>query len=366
MPFSPETWAAMLAGVGRVLTDLPMARIILSLVSLSVMAPTQTGAGLKLMGRQVSGYVTWCVVYSLWISPLRKVPGPTLFAISELPLLVLTVSSDPHKKMLALHRRYGDVVRTGPRSVSCLHAAAWQEVYGHPSAGRQGGDENPHLPGFFDEARHGIIAADTAGHAHQRRILAPAFSAPAMRRQEPLIRGYVDLLFARLREQADRGAPVDLVRWFNYTTFDIIGALAFGAPFGMLERAGYHSWIANLLGFFHTQYALASFRRAYPRLEAMMTPLLKLSAARVISAHNAFVDERVGQRMALPASRPDFMDAMMAKDASGGPVRLRAKTSGTMGADMANSLPRNCRFPPFATTPVFCSWAAPRRRRRRK
>lgn len=304
--------------------------------------------------------MAWSVVYNLWFSPLRKVPGPALFAISELPLLVLTVSSDPHKKMLALHRRYGDMVRTGPRSVSCLHAGAWQEVYGH------GVGENVHLPGFFDEARHGIIAAGTAGHAHQRRILAPAFSAPGMRQQEPLIRGYIDLLFTRLREQAVRGDPVDLVRWFNYTTFDIIGDLAFGAPFGMLERAGYHSWIKNLLNFFHTQYAIANFRRAYPRLEAMVTPLLKLSAARVISAHNAFVDERVRERMALPSSRPDFMDAMMAKDNSGVPVSSWDDPSGRMGADMAKPLPRSYHFHRFVTTPAFCSWAAPRRRRRRK
>ena len=30
---------------------------------------------------------------------------------------------------------------------------------------------------------------------------------------------------------------LDALNWFNYLAFDIIGDLAFGAPFGMLERS---------------------------------------------------------------------------------------------------------------------------------
>lgn len=31
-------------------------------------------------------------------------------------------------------------------------------------------------------------------------------------------------------------ASLDSLTWFNYLAFDIIGDLAFGAPFGMLEK----------------------------------------------------------------------------------------------------------------------------------
>ena len=31
-------------------------------------------------------------------------------------------------------------------------------------------------------------------------------------------------------------AELDALHWFNYLAFDIIGDLAFGAPFGMLEK----------------------------------------------------------------------------------------------------------------------------------
>lgn len=41
----------------------------------------------------------------------------------------------------------------------------------------------------------------------------------------------------KLSKQASGGyAKFDSLEWFNYTAFDIIGDLAFGAPFGMLEK----------------------------------------------------------------------------------------------------------------------------------
>jgi benzoate 4-monooxygenase len=35
---------------------------------------------------------------------------------------------------------------------------------------------------------------------------------------------------------ATKYAEIDALNWFNYLAFDIIGDLAFGKPFGMLER----------------------------------------------------------------------------------------------------------------------------------
>lgn len=40
-----------------------------------------------------------------------------------------------------------------------------------------------------------------------------------------------------LKSQNENGhAEIDSLHWFNYLAFDIIGDLAFGAPFGMLKR----------------------------------------------------------------------------------------------------------------------------------
>jgi benzoate 4-monooxygenase len=42
----------------------------------------------------------------------------------------------------------------------------------------------------------------------------------------------------RISSEAPKGgyAEIDALHWFNYLAFDIIGDLAFGAPFGMLPK----------------------------------------------------------------------------------------------------------------------------------
>jgi len=66
-------------------------------------------------------------------------------------------------------------------------------------------------------------------HARLRRALSHGFSDRCMREQQPLIKGYIDLLIRRLREHGRDGTvPVDMVAWYNFTTFDVIGDLAFG------------------------------------------------------------------------------------------------------------------------------------------
>jgi benzoate 4-monooxygenase len=44
--------------------------------------------------------------------------------------------------------------------------------------------------------------------------------------------------WSKLSETANGGyARLDALNWFNYLAFDIIGDLAFGAPFDMLKKA---------------------------------------------------------------------------------------------------------------------------------
>lgn len=68
-----------------------------------------------------------------------------------------------------------------------------------------------------------------------------------MREQQPIIIDYVNLLIRSLHERVDGGRQrIDAVAWYNYTTFDIIGDLAFGEPFGSLRSGEYHPWIAMI------------------------------------------------------------------------------------------------------------------------
>ncbi|PHH70204.1 hypothetical protein CDD82_7265 [Ophiocordyceps australis] len=69
-------------------------------------------------------------------------------------------------------------------------------------------------------------------------MVSHAFSARSVAQLEPYMRQELELFVARLDQlvaQAGGEARVDLLLWFNYLAFDMIGDLAFGAPFGMLQ-----------------------------------------------------------------------------------------------------------------------------------
>lgn len=81
-----------------------------------------------------------------------------------------------------------------------------------------------------------------------RRSLSHAFSDKALRAQEPIVQKYVDLLVQRLHENSSKDGPIDMISWYNYTTFDIIADLTFGEPLYCLRDSNYHRWTYLVFG----------------------------------------------------------------------------------------------------------------------
>ena len=163
------------------------------------------------------------IIYNLFLSPLSKVPGPKLWAITQFPYSRLLVSGQGHKRMQKLHEKYGDVVRVAPNQVAFIDPRAWKETMGH----RRGGQlENIRDPIFYNTSRKGLLGSiSSEEHGQQRRILSHGFSAQAMLEQQPLIQQYVDLLMQRLKENCQDGTKaLDMTKWYNWTTFVCIHA----------------------------------------------------------------------------------------------------------------------------------------------
>lgn len=146
-------------------------------------------------------------------------------------------SGHDHENMKSLHDRYGPVVRTAPSALSFNSSRAWQDIYGFSKERKQIPKD---LHFYMPENIHGtrsLINADDENHARMRKLLAHAFSAQALREQEGILNTYFNLLISRLQEHI--GGPsqgqVDLTQWFNFFTFDVVGDLALGKSFGMLE-----------------------------------------------------------------------------------------------------------------------------------
>ena len=85
--------------------------------------------------------------------------------------------------------------------------------------------------------------SDNETHARQRRALSHGFSQQALWGQEPIVQDYVTKLLDNIKSFCEKGQSFDIVDWYNFMTFDVIGDLAFGESFGCLERGDFHFWI---------------------------------------------------------------------------------------------------------------------------
>lgn len=95
------------------------------------------------------------------------------------------------------------------------------------------------------------------------RYLASAFSERSLKEQEYLIVGVIDSFIERLRSMSD--SSIDLTKWFNLMTFDIIGELAFGKSFEGVSTGRTHSWVAAVMASMREGSLADTFRR-FPAL----------------------------------------------------------------------------------------------------
>ncbi|KAK6193402.1 hypothetical protein LQW54_012497 [Pestalotiopsis sp. IQ-011] len=185
-------------------------------------------------------------VYRAYFHPLAKVPGPRLYAATDIPYLYYLVQGKWPHKLKKLHDQYGTAVRYTPRDVSFITAGAWKTIYGHQNNTAKNFSKDYLSYRNPKPGQSNIINAVDSDHKRMRRSLAHAFSEKALRNQEDVMRKYLDLFIEKITEKTAKQETLDIVSWYNFTTFDLIGDLAFGEPFGCLESGGYHPWVSMI------------------------------------------------------------------------------------------------------------------------
>ncbi|KAK8069501.1 isotrichodermin C-15 hydroxylase [Apiospora phragmitis] len=261
----------------------------------------------------------WAVgkaVYNVYFHPLASYPGPLLARATRLYHAYYDIKGVSIWKVKDWHEKYGPIVRIAPDELSYTDSRAWPAIYGFPNRDGTGNFEKD--PQWWNKAPSGILSivdADDAGHRFMRRLQSPAFSDKALRAQERVIRGYIDLLIQKLHGQAsdpDTAAAVDLTAWYNFTTFDIIGDLAFGEPFHCLRDAVWHWWIDAVFDLFQDGVFMRAARRFSQPLPGILAWLFvpkKLVKNRMDQF--MFTVERVNSRLQLTTDGPDFLSYIL-------------------------------------------------------
>nr|UWK20127.1 cytochrome P450 [Trichoderma polysporum] len=255
-------------------------------------------------------YVAYTVTYNLFFHPLRKFPGPKLWAIHYGFYAYHELSGDGHRKMVEIHQKYGPVVRVAPGHLAFCHPDAIHDLSGHRKPDQL---ENPKEAVRYMTSSGSLAGADRENHSRMRKSISNGFSQQAMLSQQPLITVYIDKLFEKLREFQIAREKFDIVSWYNYTTFDIVGDLAFGEPFGCLQGSTYHPWVAFLFECIKNMAFDSAFRRM-GMLHNFLVLLTPKSVLIKFKEHNELSAHKVRKRLSVNTDRKDFMTSMLAKN----------------------------------------------------
>lgn len=207
------------------------------------------------------------------------------------------------------------MVRVGPTGLSFISPEAWLDIY----ARKPGQDEFYKDPLRYTKdlcinGAQEILTADEIDHARQRRVLAHAFSDKAIRAQEPLVRKHVDVLMSQLARNSTKG-DVDMSKWLNWTTFDIIGDLAFGEPFGCLETGNYHPWVSLIFNTVQAVSIMGAIKQ-FPWADAVFQRLLPDALYDKLRDHQQLSIAKVNKRLELTTERGDFLQEILSHTGS--------------------------------------------------
>ncbi|KAL3462033.1 cytochrome P450 monooxygenase [Aspergillus heterothallicus] len=214
--------AYILLLLGAVATDL------LTQAPMNVQRDGVHFSALKAVLWHIVGIYGSMLVYRGAFHRLSEFPGPFLARLSNFYVTGLSARRlHLYEEIEKLHKQYGDYVRLGPTELSITDPKAVQALYSGQSKVSKG-------PWYtILEPRVSLQTdRDRKEHARRRKVWDQGFSSRALRDYEPRVSHYTDQLIDAI--ERNLGSTMDVSKWFNYYSFDVMGDLAFGESFNML------------------------------------------------------------------------------------------------------------------------------------
>ncbi|KAF2209824.1 hypothetical protein CERZMDRAFT_99883 [Cercospora zeae-maydis SCOH1-5] len=219
------------------------------------------------------------IVYRIFLHPLRSFPGPVGASVSKFWTVRIHLDGEYHRKLRELHKQYDDFVRVGPRELDINNVEAIPAIYGHTSKCRKGPCVSA-VNEFEDYLLHHV-------------------------------NGFLDRLHMSKGKE-------DISWLFTHFSFDIMGELAFGRSFDMIQSGHAHQFMITLHKFMHSLSLLS----AIPWMTSLLR-LLPVSAE--IKMFQDFAEDCVQERVANSSPRRDLFHFLLGEDKETGSKLTRAQ-----------------------------------------
>ncbi|KAF6838529.1 cytochrome P450, partial [Colletotrichum musicola] len=260
------------------------------------------------------------VIYSVYFGPLSRFPGPKLRAFTNLFEIRSIVSGTDNIDRVALHKKYGPIVRVGPNVLSFAGGdGVWRDIHGF-NAAREGGIVKE--PIFyskifaFSDVSNLITAREHANHARQRKVLARSFSNSALMDQQPVFSHWAEKFKNTLAAKASVLDKIDIVKYYNCTTFDIMGDLTFNEDLKMLEEGECSPWVESIFGSVKAATFLFGFKMHSRASRLLADAFLKYNPTvqKKQRENWAYCADRVDRRLQSTPKHPDLWSRILQKN----------------------------------------------------
>lgn len=265
-------------------------------------------------------YPIGLVVYNLYLHPLAKLPGPRWWAATRLSYVISLLKGDLVHDVRKLHEKYGQIVRTAPDEVSFSDAAALPDIFVHRPGHTPFMKNQKFVSPPAGQSHSMVTTPSEDDHARMRKVLNYAFTEKALKSQEPIIQTYVQLMVDRLRETVDaeeknkgEGSIVNMLDWYNFFFFDVVGDLGFGESFGCLRDGAYHTWVSMIFQYMKG-LTLAAATKYWPFLEFILFKLLPKKIVQAQHDHFQLAVDKIDRRINLEKDREDFISHVMKRN----------------------------------------------------
>ncbi|KAJ1955917.1 hypothetical protein GGI12_005447, partial [Dipsacomyces acuminosporus] len=191
----------------------------------------------KALATGLSAYAAYRLIHALFLSPLRRIPGPLLARLTNKRAEAYGFNGRQAHKALEEYEKYGDIYIYQPNAISISNPADVRKVLSSHAFQKPSIYEAHDYLGYQTT----LSARDPQFASMRRRQIGPYFTNTYLAKIESTIleHGIVSIKekWDGLLAVSDSGEiEVNYHKAFLYATFDIIGRLAFGKEFHSLKN----------------------------------------------------------------------------------------------------------------------------------
>jgi len=166
---------------------------------------------------------------------LAEIPGPFLSRFTTWPLKISVLTGHRTAYIHQLHQKYGAYVRIGPREIAIADLNAAQQIHKVGTRFRKSEWYQNQTTTQVTDDTCGVFGIRGLAEARRRRkYFQQAGTKAIVMEWEPMIISTIDVTVSKIKRDASQGEE-DIMKWWTMMTADILGSLAFGEPFRMIE-----------------------------------------------------------------------------------------------------------------------------------